>query len=640
MTKVRTQDNIFSDLDGLAERLRRLERAFVGGGGGGGAQYDSAPIGMVSAWTSTTIPTDYLLCNGQVVSEADYPTLATFAAAQVAAGNTLWAISGVAPNRSITVPDMRDRFIYGAGAKAMGVKGGAETHTLGITEMPSHNHGGVTGTDSPDHTHAAAFGNSQVIVVTAGGDTWISNHVSPYYSTGGASARHTHTIGAQGGGTAHNNMPPYVILAWVVKARGASVSGGVLRGDPGPKGDAADPTPLDIWHTVGDATTGLGTVFAAGWSNLGGTGSVQFRKDPFGRVWVRGFPTKSSAPALGEAIFTLPIGYRPPASTYFATWTNGTPNVGEVYVQSTGQVTVYNPVAGLTGLSLSGINFEADEVTTFPVGPRGVAGPPGASSYLLPPARIASTGNIDVTLAPASFDGVVPAIGDTILVWQQTAAVQNGLYTWNGASVAMTRLTANSSGTVLVQGMRCYVAEGTLFGNQEFFLKVGATVGTNGLLFTPSRGSVLHEAEQWGLAATYHNLTAVGTWYDLTRDGATGAVGATPYSISFTPPVDCWWEVDGTVYFYQANAAYTYCYASIALNVADADGAGDHQEITSGLHSGVIIYQTRSVKKKFKLTAGVAYTARLRAYTANTALQVYRGGNSDGTYFRSVARVR
>jgi hypothetical protein len=62
------------------------------------------------------------------------------------------------------------------------------------------------------------------------------------FSTGGVSANHNHSvpalgIAAEGGGAAHNNLPPYVLMAWIIKATGVTVdSGGALVGATGVQG--------------------------------------------------------------------------------------------------------------------------------------------------------------------------------------------------------------------------------------------------------------------------------------------------------------------------------------------------------------------------------------------------------------------
>ncbi|WP_136525969.1 hypothetical protein [Geomonas ferrireducens] len=128
-------------------------------------------------------------------------------------------------------PDLKDRFIVGAGkGYVTGATGGETAHILTIGEMPNHNHSGATGNDSPDHIHYDAghthiqnkFDSSGGVTQVGGGSgsgTNITNTSTQpgFASIGGASTRHTHMISAEGGGAPHNNLPPYYALAFIMK---------------------------------------------------------------------------------------------------------------------------------------------------------------------------------------------------------------------------------------------------------------------------------------------------------------------------------------------------------------------------------------------------------------------------------------
>lgn len=65
----------------------------------------------------------------------------------------------------------------------------------------------------------------------------------------------------------------------------------------------------DIWHYVGDPTTGLGTAFGSGWSNLGsGWANLAFKKVAANRIEIIGAVTVGAA---GSTVLTLPTGYIP-----------------------------------------------------------------------------------------------------------------------------------------------------------------------------------------------------------------------------------------------------------------------------------------------------------------------------------------
>lgn len=161
------------------------------------------PSGLISLWSGSiaSIPSGWYLCNG--------------------ANGT---------------PDLRDRFVVGAGSTyAVGATGGATTQTLITANLPAHTHtvSGTTGAGGahshtitdPGHYHS--YGNN---IVPGGGG------IAAGYNYGGsgsntnsattgitinAAADHTHSFSATsssvGSGTAFSILPPYYALAYIMK---------------------------------------------------------------------------------------------------------------------------------------------------------------------------------------------------------------------------------------------------------------------------------------------------------------------------------------------------------------------------------------------------------------------------------------
>lgn len=98
---------------------------------------------------------------------------------------------------------------YGAGAT-----GGKEKHALTAAEMPVHTHAiSAVG----DHKHIDPYGEAYegAPFGIAAGRGYMGSHSTDndnyLYWTSPAGA-HTHTIGSVGGGAAHDNMPPYLVV--------------------------------------------------------------------------------------------------------------------------------------------------------------------------------------------------------------------------------------------------------------------------------------------------------------------------------------------------------------------------------------------------------------------------------------------
>lgn len=145
-------------------------------------------------------------------------------------------------------------------------------------------------------------------------------------------------------------------------------------------------------------------------------------------------------------------------------------------------------------------------------------------------ARAATIGNIDVSSAPASVDGVALVAGDRILVKNQTNPVENGIYDFVAAGSALVRSSDADEDAEVSQGMSLIISEGTVNNRRQYLLTNGdpIVVGTDALTFAriPNPSDlVIQETEVLDLNAT-----------DLDTNGYKDlAVQALAPSIEFNP---------------------------------------------------------------------------------------------------------
>lgn len=80
--------------------------------------------------------------------------------------------------------------------------------------------------------------------------------------------------------------------------------------------------------------------------------------------------------------------------------------------------------------------------------------------------KVASQVNIDLASAPANIDSEVMADGERVLIMAQTAPAENGIYDYNGAGNAMTRVV-DANAAAELEGAAVTVQEGT-DGDKQF----------------------------------------------------------------------------------------------------------------------------------------------------------------------------
>lgn len=94
--------------------------------------------------------------------------------------------------------------------------------------------------------------------------------------------------------------------------------------------------------------------------------------------------------------------------------------------------------------------------------------------------RVATQSTLNLASPGATIDGITMASQDRVLVRSQTAAADNGIYVWNGASSAMTRSLDASTFPELEQAITT-VEEGTSAGAVYRQDQVNGTLGTSSI---------------------------------------------------------------------------------------------------------------------------------------------------------------
>lgn len=148
----------------------------------------SEAVGVVKQYAGVSAPSGYLLCDGSAVNRTTYANLFTII-------GTIYGIGD--GSTTFNIPDLRTRVPVGyksgdANFGTLGNVGGETTHTLLVAEVPS------LGLTIPA-ADANGSGGHQIQGTTNGANT------------------NNYNFSTTGGGGAHNNLQPYLVLNSIIK---------------------------------------------------------------------------------------------------------------------------------------------------------------------------------------------------------------------------------------------------------------------------------------------------------------------------------------------------------------------------------------------------------------------------------------
>jgi microcystin-dependent protein len=159
----------------------------------GNSNTSDTPSGAILQFAGSSAPSNWLLCDGALVSRTTYATLFGVIGTNYGAGDG---------SSTFKLPDLRGRVPIGAGQgssltnRVIAATGGAETHTLTEAQLPSHDHN-ISLFDS-----SAPTGNNFRVAATDD----ITDPRNPATSTQNA-----------GGNQPHNNMQPFLVVNHIIK---------------------------------------------------------------------------------------------------------------------------------------------------------------------------------------------------------------------------------------------------------------------------------------------------------------------------------------------------------------------------------------------------------------------------------------
>jgi len=171
---------------------------------------EGLPTATIVPWSDTTVPSGFLECNGQAVSQA------TYAALFAIIGTTYGDPGG----GNFNVPDLQDNVAIGkSGTKAVGSTGGANTVTPTGNVAGSTANATLSTAQLASHTHTVTkFGGEGPLQAQIGSPGSMGRAIlSLPLSNTGSGGGHAHNMSANFAGDSNSVVQPYLTIMYIIK---------------------------------------------------------------------------------------------------------------------------------------------------------------------------------------------------------------------------------------------------------------------------------------------------------------------------------------------------------------------------------------------------------------------------------------
>ena len=170
---------------------------------------EGIPTATIVPWSDSSVPSGFLECNGQAVSQS------TYAALFAIIGTTYGDPGG----GNFNVPDLQDNVPVGkSNNKALASTGGANTVTSTGNVAGSTANATLSTSQLASHSHTFTVSNSNQ---TGGGNVSIDrpalSQANPATSSTGSSSGHAHNMSANFAGDATSVIQPYLTIIYIIK---------------------------------------------------------------------------------------------------------------------------------------------------------------------------------------------------------------------------------------------------------------------------------------------------------------------------------------------------------------------------------------------------------------------------------------